>query len=148
MNNQKSLILEFAHCKKRNHIQFKQQGIKKPCFNVKPIPQNIFSEHKYLQEARDKIYVGGGEVDLFFVLDYAPLILPEKALRAEEDPDGSPSVAFTRLGCYLFGGLIESSQQTVWHILKINHISKLEQEDLKSFYGDILGVNPTSLCLL
>ena len=61
---------------------------------------------------RDKIYVGGGEVDLLIGLDYAPLILPEKALRAEEDPDGGPSVAFTRLGCYLFG--------------------KLEQEDLKS----------------
>ena len=38
-------------------------GIKKPCFNVKPIPQNIFSEHKHLQGVRDKIYVGGGEVD-------------------------------------------------------------------------------------
>ena len=83
---------------------------------------------------RDKIYVGGGEVDLVIGLDYAPLILPEKALRAEENPDGSPSVAFTRLGCYLFGGLIESSEQTVRHILKINHISKLEQEDFKSFF--------------
>ena len=112
----------------------KTTGIKKPCFNVKPIPQNIFSEHKHLQEVKDKIYVGGGEVDLLIGLDYAPLILPEKALRAEEDPDGSPSVALTHLGCYLFGGLIESSQQTVRHILKINHISKLEQEDLKSFF--------------
>ena len=82
---------------------------------------------------RDKIYVGGDEVDLLIGLDYTPLILPEKALRAEEDPDGSPSVAFTRLGCYLFGGLIESSEQTVRHILKIYHISELEQEDLKSF---------------
>ena len=67
-------------------------------------------------------------------LDYALLILPEKALRAEENPDGSPSVAFTRLGCYLFGGLIESPQQIVRHILKMNHVSKLEQEDLKSFF--------------
>ena len=92
----------------------KTTGIKKPCFNVKPIPQNIFSEHKHLQEVRDKIYVGGGEIDLLIGLDYAPLVLPEKALCAEEDPDGSLSVAFTRLGCYLFGGLIEeSSQQTV-----------------------------------
>ena len=103
----------------------KTTGIKKPCFNVKPIPQNIFPEHKHLQGVRDKIYVGGGEVDSLIGLDYAPLILPEKALRAEEDPDGSPSVAFTRLGCYLFGGLIESSQQTVKHILKINHIKKI-----------------------
>ena len=77
----------------------KTTGIKKPFFNVKPIPQNIFSEHKHLQEVRDKIYVGGGEVDLLIGLDYAPLILPEKALRAE-DLDGSPSVAFTRLDYY------------------------------------------------
>ena len=83
---------------------------------------------------RDKIYVGGGEVDLLIGLDYALIILPGKALRAEEDPNGSSSVAFTRLGCYLFGGLTESSQQTVREILKINQISKLEQGDLKSFF--------------
>ena len=53
--------------------------------------------------------VGRGEVDLLIGLDYAPLILPEKALRSEEDPDGIPSDAFMRLGCYLFGGLRDVS---------------------------------------
>ena len=53
--------------------------IKKPCFNVKPIPQNNFSEHKHLQEVRDKTYVGGDEINLLIGLDYAPLI-PVKRL--------------------------------------------------------------------
>ena len=45
-----------------------------------------------------------------------------------------------RLNCYLFGCLIESPQQTVRHVPKINHISKLEKRD---FYRDIFGVKPT-----
>ena len=57
----------------KSHL-VKTTGIKKPFFNVKPILQNIFSEHKHLQEVRDKIYVGGGEVDLFIGLDYASLL--------------------------------------------------------------------------
>ena len=95
----------------------KTTGIKNPCFNVKPIPQNIFSEYKHLQGVRDKIYVGGGEVDLLIGPDYAPLILPEKALHAEEDPDGSPSVAFTCLGCYHFGGLIVSANSQAYTLV-------------------------------
>ena len=96
---------------------------------------------------KDNLFIDGGEVDVLIGIDYAPLILPENVLRDSQHPDDSPSVAITRLGSYIYGGLSKSTQ-TVNRVLSINFVNKLEENELKTyFYGDIIGVRPTSLCI-
>ena len=76
------------------------------------------------------------------------LIVGKSTLRASINPDDSPSVAFTRLGCYLYGGMSKGRMLPSNNVLNIKHIDKWEENDVKSFfYGDILGVKPTSLCV-
>ena len=87
-------------------------GVRKPCFDVRPIPQEIFSDHEHLTEYREYVYTDGGVVDLLIGLEYAPLIIPEKIVRDQSFPDNSPSVAVTRLGCYVYGGLNKCPHRT------------------------------------
>ena len=63
-------------------------------------------------------------------------------------PDDSPSVAFTHLGCYLYGGMSKVRSLLSNNVLNINHIDKWGENRVKRFfYGDILGVQPTSICV-
>ena len=122
-------------------------GIGRPCFYVKPIKADILSRYKHLADMKDNLFIDGGGVDVLIEIDYAPLILPENVLRDSQHPDDSPSVAITRLGSYIYGGLSKSTQ-TVNRVLSINFVNKLEENELNTyFYGDIIGVRPTSLCI-
>ena len=81
-------------------------------------------------------------------LEYAPLIIPERVVRDQTHPDNYPSVAVTRLGCYVYGGLTKFSEKLSNSILTLNHVSRFEENSLKNFfYGDIIGVKPSSLCV-
>ena len=80
-------------------------AIKKPCYEVKPIHPDLLSRYEHLEDMSNELYLNGGEVDILLGLDYAPLIIPEKITRDARYPDDSPSIAETRLGCYLYGGL-------------------------------------------
>ena len=123
-------------------------GVRKPCFDIKPIPSEIFEKYPHLRAVKEKVYIRGGEVDLLIGRDYAPLIVDESTLRATSNPDDSPSVTFTRLGCYLYGSLSYPQPTKLNNIIRVNHISKWEEDEAKLFfYGDILGVQPTSLCV-
>ena len=80
--------------------------------------------------------------------EYAPLIIPERIVRAPSSPDESPSIAITRLGCYVYGGLSKHPGRIVNTVLSVNYVSKLEEDELNLlFYGDVIGVKPTSLCV-
>ena len=123
-------------------------GIKKPCSIVPCIPDEIFDKHEHLQEMKRSIYTHGGEVDLLLGLDYAPLILPEKLIRSPSCPDDAPSVACTRLGCYIYGGFGEKFEGTKKEILFIQQVNEEEMQEMrKFFYGEVLGVQPTSTCM-
>ena len=88
------------------------------------------------------------EVDILIGKDYAPLLVDESTLRAAVDADSCPSVAFTRLGCYLYGGMSNTYENSANRILSINHIDRREENEVQTFfYGDILGVKPTSMCV-
>ena len=79
--------------------------------------------------------------------NYAPYIQSLKVVQAPLNPDSHPSTAFTRLGCYLFGGILEAPKPRFTKIDKLNFISKAEDQRLRDvFYGDVLGVKPTRLC--
>ena len=124
-------------------------GIKKPCSRVHPLTSEIFTSYEHLNEFRDKVHIRGGEVDLLIGNDYAPLIIVERCVSSPTSPDNSPSVAITRLGCYIYGYLNNPSSRAVNNILSINHDNRIEDtEELKTFfYGDVIGVKPTSLCV-
>ena len=123
--------------------------IKKPCSRVHPFTSEIFTSYEHLNEFRDKVHIRGGEVDLLIGNDYAPLIIAERCVSSPTSPDNSPSVAITRLGCYIYGYLNNPSSRAVNNILSINHANRIEDtEELKTFfYGDVIGVKPTSLCV-
>ena len=79
--------------------------------------------------------------------NYAPYIQSLKVVQAPLNPDSPPSTAFTRLGCYLFRGILEAPKPRFTKIDKLNFISKAEDQRLRDvFYGDVLGVKPTRLC--
>jgi hypothetical protein len=124
-------------------------GIKKPCSNVQPISPDIFVNHKHLIEYQDKVHINGGEVDILIGNDYAPLITARKCISSPLCPDDNPSIAFTRLGCYVYGGLNSPPCRAVNNVLSVNQINKIEETDeLKAFfYGDVIGVKPTSICI-
>ena len=123
-------------------------GISKPCADIRPVPTSVFHTYKHLKPVKEKVYLDGGAVDILVGRDYAPLIREESALRAMEDPDNNPSVEFTRLGCYISGGLTKSGEGTVNNRINVNFISKHEESELQRFlYSDIIGVQPTSLCV-
>ncbi len=127
-------------------------GITKPCSNVRPVPKSVFTTYNHLKAVEKQVYLDGGEVDVLIGRDYAPLISEESVLRATGDPDNNPSVAFTRLGCYLFGGLTKGNERTVNSLtvnsLNTNFINKQDESELKRFlYSDVIGVQPTSLCV-
>ena len=113
-------------------------GIKKPCSKVLPVSSDIFLKYKHLNEFRDKVHIRGGEVDILIGNDYAPLIIAEKRVSSPVFPDNSPSVAFTRLGCYVYGGLNNPPRQAENNVASVNQIYKIEDTDqLKTFfYGD------------
>ena len=71
-------------------------GIRKPCFNIRPVSREIFKRHAHLQSMEDKLYVDGGEIDILIGRDYASLIADEDSLRAPVNPDNSPPVTVTR----------------------------------------------------
>ena len=64
-------------------------------------------------------------------------------------PDDNPLLAFTRLGCYVYGGLNKTLCGAVNNVLSVNQINKFEElDELKTFfYGDVIGVKPTSICV-
>ena len=108
----------------------------------------MFEKYKHLEEFKEKVFFNEGEVDLLIGLEHAPLIIPERIVRASSSPDESPSVAITRLGCYVYGGLSKHPGRIVNTVLSVNYISKLEEDELNLlFYGDVNGVKATSLCV-
>ena len=122
-------------------------GIKKPCSRVEPTSSEIFTEHEHLREYEDRICVNGGEIDVLIGNDYAPLIVAGKCVSSPSNPDKSPSVALTQLGCYVYGGLNNSSARVINNVLSVNFINRIETEELKTFfYNDVIGVKPTSVC--
>ena len=78
----------------------------------------------------------------------APLIIPERIERPTSHPDDSPSVAYTRLGCYMYGALNRCLNGARNNVLAIHYVSKREEEEWRSFfYGDVIGVKPWSRCV-
>ncbi|XP_077971771.1 uncharacterized protein LOC120339891 [Styela clava] len=123
-------------------------AVRKPCHDVTPIPPSIFKQFKYLRGIQDKIPVGQKTVDVLVGRDYAPLIQTMHSLRSPIDPDNHPSAAFTSIGCYLYGGIIQAPQRSFNHVANINSFSSLENEELRKFFhGEVLGVQPTTLCV-
>ncbi|XP_077970520.1 uncharacterized protein LOC144425097 [Styela clava] len=103
---------------------------------------------EYLRGIQDKIPVGQKTVDVLVGRDYAPLIQTMHSFRSPIDPDNHPSAAFTSLGCYLYGGIIQAPQRSFNHVANINSFSSLENEELRKFFhGEVLGVQPTTLCV-
>ena len=134
---------------KSNEASFKiiASSIEKTCFDVSPIPASVINVYKHLRPFTDQIASSGGQVDLLIGRNYAPYIQSLKVVQASLNPDNHPSVAFTRLGCYLFGAIVEAPKPRYTEIAKLNFISKTEDQILRDvFYGDVLGVKPTKLC--
>ena len=122
-------------------------GIKKPCSTVQPISSDLIGNYDHLQEYKDKIHTNGGVIDLLIGNDYAPLITAEKCVSARFEPDKHPSIACTRIGCYIYGGLLNEPTESVNNVVSINHIDMREINNLETFfYGDVIGVKPTTLC--
>ena len=123
-------------------------GVKKPCFDIRPISTDNLLRCEHVDQFRDKLYTEGGEVDLLLGLDYAPLIMPEKIIRSSVSPDDFPSIAVTRLGYYVYGELNKYPVDDTMTVKSVNHLNKFEEDEIKLFfYGDVLGVKPTSLCV-
>jgi hypothetical protein len=107
----------------------------------------VFAEYECHTPYGDQIASYGGPVDLLIGRDYAPYIQTLNVLQAPSDPDKHPSIAFTKLGCYLFGGIVGPPKPRFATMTKVNFISKFEDQQLRdSFHGDILGVKTTKLC--
>ena len=124
-------------------------GIKKPCSRVQPIITDIFSKYEHLTEFREKVHINGGEIDVLIGNDYAPLIVAEKCVSSSVTPDDSPSVAMTRLGCYIYGGLNNPPRRATNNVLSVNHVMRREEIDELNafFYIDVIGVKSNSLCV-
>jgi hypothetical protein len=67
-------------------------------------------------------------VDLLIGRDYAPYIQTLNVLQAPSDPDKHPSIAFTKLGFYLFGGIVEPPKPLFATMTKVNFLSKFEDQ--------------------
>ena len=107
----------------------------------------MVNQYEHLRPFSDQIASGGGQVDLLIGRNYAPYIQSLNVVQAPFNPDSHPSIAFTRLGCYLFGGIVEAPKPRFTKMDKLNFISKAEDQRLRDvFYGDVLGVKPTRLC--
>ena len=123
-------------------------GLKTPCYDVQPMAADVFDKYEHLRRGRSSLYMEGGVVDILMGRDYQPLIVSEKNVRAAVDPDNKPSLAYTRLGCYIYNGLNRRSRKVVNQILFIHSLSREEDEEYRNyFYGDILGVQPSSRCI-
>ena len=123
-------------------------GMKKPCFDVPCIPSKTFIENPHLQEEKSSVYVDGGEIDILVGSDYGPLITSEGNTRAPFNPDEHPSMAHTRLGNYIYGGMSPHTKYVDHQQIQLNYINAVEEHHLnKFFYTDILGVKPTSTCV-
>ena len=72
-------------------------GVKKPCADINSIPPDTLQKYKHLREVENRIYIEGGEIDILIGQDYAPLVVPERVVRAPESPDECPSVALHAL---------------------------------------------------
>ena len=128
--------------------EIEASGLRTPCYDVQPMSGDVFNKYEHLQEGRGKVYMEGGVVDILLGRDYHPLIVAERSVRAAEDPDSKPSLAYTRLGCYIYNKLYRRSKKPVNQILAIRSLSVAEDEEFKNFfYGDVLGVQPTSRCV-
>ncbi|CAB4029377.1 Hypothetical predicted protein [Paramuricea clavata] len=109
-------------------------SVVKPCFDVNPIPSKVFAEYEYLTPYGDQIASYGGPVDLLIGRDYAPYIQTLNVLQAPSDPEKYPSISFTKLGCYLFGGIVEHPEQRFATMAKVNFLSKSEDQKLRDFF--------------
>ena len=130
-----------------NHTSFLQQVSRGCARRCNPLLQKFLQLR--LNYFRDKVHINGGEVDLLIGNDYAPLSIGEKCVSSPTSPDDSPSVALTRLGCYIYGGLSNSTKRVINNILSVNHVKRIEDTDkLKTFFcGAVIGVKPTTLCV-
>ena len=105
-----------------NHTSFLQQVSRGYVRRCNPLLQK-FTTHRHLNYFRDKVHINGG--------------------------DDSPSVALRRLGCYLYGGLSNSTKRVINNIFSVNHVNRImDTDELKTFfYGNVIGVKPTTLCV-
>ena len=125
-------------------------GIKKPCARVRPISSDIFDKHAHLNLHKEVLHTEGGEVDVLIGSDYGLLITAQSNISAPIDPDSSPSIACTRLGSYIYGGLNHPPHSALNNVISVNFIdltAASETAQLKDFfYSDVIGVKPTSIC--
>ena len=126
-------------------------GVQIPCARVRPVSAAIFSQFEHLNEHKDTVHISGGEVDILIGGDYGPLIQTERSITAPVDPDNSPSIACTRLGSYIYGGLNNPLRRAMNNVLSVNAIDmshNINIEQLRHFfYSDVIGVKPTSICV-
>ena len=128
--------------------EIEASGLETPCYDVQPMSEEVFEKYEHLEEGKGKVYMEGGVVDILVGRDYHPLIVSEKSTRASEDPDSKPSLAYTRLGCYIFNSLHQRSKKRTNQVLAIQSLNTAEDEEFKNFfYGEVLGVQPSSQCV-
>ena len=131
-----------------DEYEIEASGLKTPCYDVQPMSLNVFKQYEHLQEGKGKVYMEGGVVDILMGRDYHPLIVSERIVRAKEDPDNKPSLAYTRLGCYIYNSLHRRSRKPTNQILAMQSLRTAEDEEFKNFfYGEVLGVQPSSRCV-
>ena len=132
----------------KQQYEIDASALETPCYDVKPLSDDVFTKHDHLKEGRGLVYMEGGTVDILMGRDYHPLIITERTVRAAVEPDKKPSLAYTRLGCYIFNKMNQRPKKTVNQVLAIHSLGSVEDEEYRNFfYGDVLGVKPSSRCV-